>query len=261
MLTMALAFVVSLAALTGMLLPVVATIVVVQALIATAPSPADSRGRAIPTPQLLATLVGGLISAAIAYRPDVLIGAPGTRVGIDGLATTGVLAGLAPGVAAGVWVAVFAQVARKDGRRELVASLATVISLVLFASTASAWIGAARTPSGREIVAIAGAAMVGAFVCWIVSGFRFLGGFIAVLVGGVAGAGMALKLDGAATWVFGAVAGVGAAGFAVVGLLVGLAWTEGRHHLSAGWGFPGALAFALTGPIVYVCSQMVSAVL
>jgi len=261
MLTMALAFVVSLAALTRMLLPVVATIVVVQALIATAPSPADSRGRAIPTPQLLATLIGGLISAAIAYRPDVLIGAPGTRAGIDGLATTGVLAGLMLGVGVGVWVAIVAQVARKDGRRDLVASLGIVVSLVLFASTASAWIGAARSPSGREIVALAGVAVVAAFAVWIVSGFRPIGGVIAVLVGGAAGAGMALKLDGAATWVFGAVAGVGVAGFAVVGLLVGLAWTEGRHHLSAGWGFPGALAFALTGPLVYVGSQMVSAAL
>jgi len=261
MLTMALAFVVALAVLTRTLFPVLATIVVVQVLIATAPSPADSRGRAIPTPQVLATLVGGLVSAAIAYRPDLLIGAPGTRAGIDGLATTGVLAGFAPGAAVGVLVAIVVQVARKDGRRELVASLGTVVSLVVFAGTASAWIGAARTPSGREVVVIAAAAVVDAFVVWIIFGFRWVGGVVAVLAGGVAGAGMALRLDGAVTWQFGAVVGIGVAGFAVVGLLVGLAWTEGRHHLSAGWGFPGALAFALTGPLVYVGSQMVSAAL
>jgi hypothetical protein len=261
MLTMALAFVMALAAQTRMLLPVVATVVVVQALIATAPSPADARGRAIPTPQLVATLTGGLLAAVIAYRPDLLIGALGTRVGIDGLATTGVLAGLAPSVAMGVLVAIVAQIVRTDGRRELVASLGTVVSLVLFAATASAWIGAARTPSGREIVIIAATAIVVALVVWIVFGFRWIGGVIAVLTGGVAAAGMALRLGGAASWEFAAVAGIGVAGFAVVGLLVGMAWTEGRHHLSAGWGFPGALAFALTGPLVYVCSQMVSAAL
>jgi hypothetical protein len=258
---MALAFVVALAALTRMLAPVVATIIVVQILIAAAPSPADARGRAIPTPQLVATLAGGLVAAAIACQPPVLIGAAGTRAGIDGLAITGVLAGLMPGVAVGVLVAIGAQLTRKDDRRELVVSLSTVVSLVLFAGIATAWIGAARTASGRQIVTIAGAAILAALAVWLVFGPRTLPSVVSVAFGSAAAAGMALRLNGAATWEFAAIVGAAVSGFAVVGLLVGMAWTQGRHHVSAGWGFPGALAFALTGPLVYVAGQMVSAAL
>jgi hypothetical protein len=258
---MALAFVVALAALTRTLLPVVATIIVVQVLIASAPSPADARGRAIPTPQAVATLAGGFTAAAIAYLPSLLIGAGGTRAGIDGLSITGVLAGLLPGVAVGVLIAIGAQIVRKDGRHDLVTSLGTVVSLVLFAATASAWIGAARTPSGREIVAIAGAAMVTALVVWTIFGPHLVAGIAAVAVGAADAAGMAVRLHGATTWEFAAVVGAGVAGFAIAGLLVGMAWTEGRHHLAAGWAFPGALAFTLCGPLVYVSAQMVSAAL
>src|SRR5689334_5800957 len=114
---MALAFVVALAALSRTLSPVVATIIVVQILLATAPSPTDADGRSLPTPQFAATLAGGLVAAAIACVPPFLIGAAGTRAGIDGLAVTGVLAGLMPGVAAGLMVAIGAQLIRADERR------------------------------------------------------------------------------------------------------------------------------------------------
>ena len=258
---MALAFVVALAALTRTLLPVVATIVVVQILVATAPSPADARGRVIPTPQFVATLAGGLVAAAVACLPPVLIGAAGTRAGIDGLAVTGVLAGLMPGVAVGLAVAIGAQLTRSDDRRSLVLSLAAVASLVLFASTATAWIGAARTPSGREVVALCGAAIVGSLAVWIGFGPRLLVGGVSAVVGGAAAAGMALRLEGAVTWEFAAVLGAVVAGFTVVGLLIGAAWIDGRRQGSASWGFPGAFAFALVGPLVYVASQMVSTAL
>jgi hypothetical protein len=258
---MALAFVVALAALTRTLLPVVATIVVVQILIAAAPSPSDAQGRAIPTPQFVATLAGGLVAAAIACLPPVLIGAAGTRAGIDGLAVTGVLAGLMPGVAVGLVVAIVAQLTRTDDRRSLVSSLAAVVSLVLFASSATAWVGAARTASGREVVAICGAAIVGGLAVWIGFGPRILAGGVSVVVGGAAATVMALRLNGSVTWEFAAIAGMVVAGFTVVGLLIGTAWIDGQRQASAGWGFPGAFAFALVGPLVYVASQMVSTAL
>lgn len=242
-----------------MLAPVVATIAVAQVLIAAAPSPVDEQGRTIPTPQVFATLAGGFVAAFIAYEPPILIGAPGTRAGIDGLSITGVLAGVLPGVAVGVLVAIGAQMARADDRRGLVVSLGTVVSLVVFAAIASAWIGAARTASGREVVTIAGSAIVGALAVWLVFGPRLVSNVVSVLFGGAVGAGMALRLDGAAAWEFAAIVGAGVAGFAIVGLLIGRAWTDGRHQSAAGWGFAGALAFALSGPLVYVAGQMVSA--
>lgn len=261
LLTMALAFVVALAALTRTLSPVVATVIVVQILLATAPSPTDADGRSIPTPQFAATLAGGLVAAAIACLPPFLIGAAGTRAGIDGLAVTGVLAGLMPGVAVGLMMAIGAQLARADDRRSLVLSLAAVVSLVLFASAATAWIGAASTASGREVVAICGGAIVGALAVWIGFGPRLVAGVVSVVVGGAAAAVMALRLGGAVTWEFATIAGAVVACFTVVGLLIGAAWIDERQQRSARWGFPGALAFALAGPLVYVASQMVNTAL
>jgi len=261
LLTLALAFVVALAALTRTVLPVVAIVVVVQILIASAPSPVDANGRAIPTPQFAATLAGGLVAAAVACLPPVLIGAAGTRAGIDGLAVTGVLAGLMPGVAVGLMVAIGAQLTRGDDRRSLVSSLTSVVSLVLFASAASAWIGAARTGSGRELVAICGAAIIGCLAVWIGFGPGVRTGLMSAVVGAAAAAAMALRLNGAVTWEFAAMAGAVVAGFAVVGLVVGDTWIGRRHEASAGWGFPGAVAFSFVGPLVYVASQMVSSAL
>jgi hypothetical protein len=258
---MALAFVVALAALTRTMLPVLAIVVVVQILLAAAPSPVDANGRTIPTPQFGPTLAGGFVAAVVACLPPVLIGAAGTRAGIDGLAVTGVLAGLMPGVAVGLMAAIGAQLTRKDDRRHLVPSLTAVLSLVLLASRASAWVGASRTASGREVVAICGAAIVGSLAGWIGFGPRLAAGVVGAFVGGASAAVMALRLEGAVTWEFAAVAGTVVAGFTVVSLLIGTTWIGGQPQRSSGWGFAGAVAFALVGPLVYVASQMVSTAL
>lgn len=237
---------------------VVATVVVAQILIAAAPSPVGERG-VVPTPQFAATMTGALVASAVAFLPPVLIGAPGTRAGVDGLAVTGVLAGLMPGVAVGLVVAIVAQLTRTDGRASLVPSLAAVVTLVLFAASASAWIGAARTSPGREAVTIAGVAIVCALASWIVVGPRVIPSVFSVLAGAAGGAVVALNVDGASTWPFAAVVGAIVAGFAMVMLFVGETWMAGvgRTQSAACWGFTGALAFALTGPLAYVAAQMV----
>ena len=175
------------------------------------------------------------------------------------LAVTGVLAGLMPGVAVGLVVAIVAQLTRTDGRASLVPSLAAVVTLVLFAASASAWIGAARTSPGREAVTIAGVAIVCALASWIVVGPRVIPSVFSVLAGAAGGAVVALNVDGASTWPFAAVVGAIVAGFAMVMLFVGETWMAGvgRTQSAACWGFTGALAFALTGPLAYVAAQMV----
>jgi hypothetical protein len=266
-LTVSLVAVVALAVQTGFLALVVATIVVAQGLIAGAPAPADARGRAIATPQVVPTMVAGLVSAMFAYEPWLLLGARGTRAGADGAVSTGVFAGVLVGLAAGVIAAILAQILRKDGRPNLVLSVATVTSLALFAATSSAWIGAARASgsttsgmsTGSEVVTLSCAAVAAGVLAWVLPWHRGVAGASALLVGGGAAAGTAWLLGSPLHLMYAATVGVGAAGFAVMGLAVGAAWTRGRGHVSAGWGFPGALAFVLTAPVVYIGAQLASA--
>ena len=259
--------VVALAVQTGFLFLVVATIVVAQCLIASAPAPADRRGRAMASPQVAATLVAGLVSALFAYQPRLLLGAGGTQASADGAVSTGVFAGVLPGVAAGLIVAIVAQALRRDGRADLVRSLAAVTSLALAAGTASAWIGAARAsalstarvPIGSEVVTFACAAVAAGLAMWVLPVARSIAGLLALAAGALAAAVVAALLGGSVHGLYAAVVGAGAAGFAAMGLLVGQAWTQGRGHASAGWGFPGALAFALTGQLVYIGAQLATA--
>jgi len=256
-LTLALATVMGLAAQTRVLLPVLATVLIAQVLIATGPSPADDRGRAIPTPQLVATLISGGVSSAIAYHPDLLLGAQ-TRASLDGL-KPGVFAGLLLGVAAGLIAAIVAQVARKDGRRHLVESLAAVSSLVVFAACASSWVAAARANTGREIVTIGCAAMLATLLLTLMPGDRRVILPIALIAGAVAAAAAGHLVEGQATLPFAAGAGLAAAGFALVGLAVGTVWTHARSHLPSAWGLPGALAFVMAGPLVFVAGDFLAA--
>ncbi len=256
-LTAALVTVMGLAAQTRVLLPVVATVLVAQVLIASAPSPADDRGMAIPTPQLIATLIAGGVSSAVAFFPSLLFGAQ-TRASLDSLAP-GVFAGMLLGVAAGLIAAIVAQVLRTDGRRQLVPSLAAVSSLVVFAACASAWVGAARANTGREIVTIGCAAVLVSFLVGLVPGDRRVILPLALVLGAAAAAGASNLIDGQATLLFAAGAGFGAAAVALVGLSVGTAWAQGRSHLPSAWGLPGALAFVMAGPVIFVAGDFLAA--
>lgn len=257
LLTIALVFVMGLAAQTRVLLPVLATVLVAQVLVAAAPSPADERGRAIPTPQLIATLIASGVSSIIAFSPALLFGAQ-TRASLDSL-KPGVFAGMLLGVAAGLIAALIAQMLRKDGRRQLVPSLAAVTSLVVFAACASAWVGAARANTGREIVTIGCAAVLATFVIGLVPADRRIVVPLGLVIGAVAGAGASHLLDGQATLLFAAGVGFGSAGVALVGLAVGTVWAHGRSHLPSAWGMPGALAFVMAGPLVYVAGDFLAA--
>lgn len=256
-LTLALAIVMGLAVQTRVLLPVLATVFVAQVVIASAPSPADDRGRAIPSSHLTAVIVASCISAAIAYEPALLFGA-NTRASLDSL-KPGVFAGILPGIAAGLLTAIVAQAARKDGRRNLVRSLAAATSLVVFAACASAWVAAARAATGPDVVTIVCAAVAVGLAVVMAPGSRRVMVPLALLLGAGAGAGAAHFLADSATLEFAAPVGFAAAGFALIGLAVGSVWTHGRHHLPSAWGLPGALSFALAGPLVYVAGDFLAA--
>ena len=257
-LSVVLAAVLTLAVQTGVLILVALVIVVVQGLLASAPAPADARGHSIPTPRSAATMSAGIVSCIIALWPGLLLGAEGSSAGLDGLVSTGVVAGILPGVAVGVFVALIAQMLR-DERRELVLSTSAAISLALFASLASAWIGAARAAAGSEVVTVAAVGLAASLLVWMIPIDRYVCAAAAITAGAGASAAAAVVVDGLPTWLFGIAIGSGTALFAILGQVLARAWSQGRVHASAGWGFPGAMAIAMAGPIVYLGGQLITA--
>lgn len=255
-LSTALVALIALAAWTQELLLVAAAVLLVQALVAAAPSPPDERGRNLAGPRFVPAIVGGLVATVIAFDPALLVGPESMRAGREGLVSTGIVAGMVPAIAAAVFVALVAQMVRRDGRPAMVVTTGHAVALSTFAVLASAWIGAARSGYGVEVVTIGAAAIVAGLLVWSLPLDSIVGGVLAVLAGALAGAGTALLLDSLPSWVLGVAVGSAAALFAVMGQVLGRAWTSGRRHSSDGWGFPGALAVALPAPVVFVGAQL-----
>lgn len=236
---------------------VAAGVVLVQALIAGAPSLADARGRSVPTPRLVPTLTGGLVATALALFPDAVPGADGTRE-VSGAADTGTLAGIMPAIAIAVLVSAITQMLRRDGRRELTSALAYAISLATAAALATGWIGTAQSFAGSAAVVVGAAGVAAGVLVWAVPGDRYLLGSCAVVAGALGGISATVVQDSIVTAWFGIAVGSGAGLFAVLGQVLGRALISGRRHASIGWGFPAAMSVALAAPVVYVGGQLVA---
>ena len=264
-LSIALVAIIALASYADVLL-IAAAVVVAQVLIASAPSLADGRGRSVPTPRFVPAMTGGLIATVLALYPQILQKDDGDS-DVLGFVDTGVIAGIVPAVAATVFVALVAQMLRRDGRRELTASTAYAVSLGVAAALASGWIGGSQSLGGEAVVVIGAAGLAAGLLVWtlplhrVVSADRIVAGSAAVLAGAAAGAVAALLVDSIVTWLFGIAVGSTVALFAVLGQVFGRAWVSGRTHASVGWAFPGAMSVALVGPVVYVSGQLVAAAL
>lgn len=256
-LSIALVAVMALAAYADVLL-VAAAVVVVQLLIASAPSLADARGRSVPTPRFIPVMTGGLIATVLAVYPQILQ-RDDTTSDVLGFVDTGVIAGIVPAVAATVFVALVTQMLRRDGRRELTTSTAYAVSLGVAAALTTGWIGGSESLGGAPIVVIAAAGLAVGLLVWALPADRIYVGAGAVLAGAVAGAVAALLVDSIVTWIFGVAVGSAVALFAVLGQVFGRAWISTRTHASIGWAFPGAMSVALAAPVVYVAGQLVAA--
>lgn len=259
-LSIALAVVLTLAAYTNVLL-VAAVILIVQLMIAAAPSPANAAGRPVHAPRFGAAAVAGVIATVITLWPRLLIGADGTQAGNVGVIDSGVFAGLAPAMAAGVIVALLSQMLRRDGRGSLVLTTGYAVTLCAFAVLAIGWIGASKSLGGEPVVAVSAIALSAALLVWLLPLQRWIVGTLAVVAAAAAGGVAAPFLGDTAemTWLFGTLAGVGIALFGILGQILGRTWCSGRRHVSSGWGFPGALSLALCAPIVFVASQLLGA--
>ena len=258
LLSLALAGVITLAAYADPVL-VGAAVVLVQVLIALAPSAVDPSGHSIRSPHFVAALSGGLVATAITLVPDLLNGADGTSGDVVGATDNGMLAGILPAIAVALFVALIAQMLRKDGRPNLVSSTAYAVTLGTFAALSAGWIGAAQSLGEAEAVAVGAGGLAAGLLVWLIPIDRWICASAAVLAGAGGGAAVALTVDSMLTWVFGVAVGSAAALFGVLGQVLGRAWAHGRTHAAAGWGFPGALSIALAAPLVYIGGQLVGA--
>jgi hypothetical protein len=258
LLSLALAGVITLAAYTDPVF-VGAAVVLVQVLISLAPSAVDPSGHSIRSPHFVAALAGGLVATAVTLAPDLLNGADGTSADAVGATDNGMLAGILPAIAVAVFVALVAQMLRTDGRRNLVPSTAYAVTLGVFAALSSGWIGTAQSLGDAEAVAVGAGGLAAGLIVWLIPIDRWMCAALVVLAGAGAGAAVALGVDSTLTWVFGVAVGSAAALFAVLGQVLGRAWSRGRTHAAGGWGFPGAMSIALAAPLVYVGGQLVGA--
>ena len=258
LLSLALAGVITLAAYTDPVF-VGAAIALVQVLIALAPSAVDPSGRSIRSPHFVAALSGGLVATVLTLSPELLNGADGTSPDVVGATDSGMMAGILPAIAVSVFVALMAQMLRTDGRPDLVPSTAYAVTLGVLAALASGWIGASQSLGEAEAVAVGAGGLAAGLLVWLIPFDRWICASVAVLAGAGAGAAVAVNVDSTVTWVFGVAVGSAAALFAVLGQVLGRAWSQGRTHAAAGWGFPGAMSIALAAPLVYVGGQLVGA--
>ncbi|MGJ9411607.1 hypothetical protein ACHAAC_02760 [Aeromicrobium sp. CF4.19] len=245
-----------LAALTEVSVLVAAPVLLVQGLLAAAPSPPDAQGRAHGGPRFWPALLAGLVATVLVTWPGLLAGPEGMRAGREALVSNGVISGIIPAVAVAVLAALVAQMLRRDGRPHLVASTGHAATLGVFAALAACWISATRASLGAEVVIVAAVGIAAALLVWALPLDRFVSAGLALVAGGLAAAGAGAVLDGLTTWLFGLVLGMTASIFAILGQVLGRAWSAGRIHASQGWGFPGALAVTLPAPVVHVCGQL-----
>lgn len=259
LLSLALAGAITLAAYTDPVF-VGAAVLLVQVLIALAPRAVDPSGRSIRSPHFLAALSGGVVATAITLAPDLLNGADGTSADVVGATDNGMLAGILPAIAVSVFVALVAQMFRTDGRPDLVPSTAYAVTLGTFAALCSGWIGAAQSLGEAESVAVGAGGLAAGLLVWLLPIDRWICASLAVVAGAVGGAAVVVGIDSSTlTWVYGLAIGSAAALFGVLGQVLGRAWSRGRTHAAASWGFPGAMSLALAAPLVYVGGQLVGA--
>lgn len=238
---------------------VAAVVVVVQLLIALAPGPARGDGDTVDASRFAAAASAGAVATVLTMWPGILEGAEGTSPKVFGHADNGMLSAIMPAVVVAVFAALAAQMLRKDGRTDLVATTSYAVALGMFAALAVGWLGAVKSLGDAEVVAIGAAGIAAGLLVWLVPLDRWICGSAAVVAGAVAGAVVVLNVDTVMTWVLGVALGAATALLAILGQLLGRAWAEGETHPAARWGLPGALSIALAAPLVYIGGQLIGA--
>lgn len=257
LLSVVLAGVIALAAYADVAL-VAAVVLLVQVLVAVSPALVSSTGEIVSSPRFVPALVAGSVATAVTLEPGLLSGADGTSDSVVGATDTGTFGGILPAIAAALFVALIAQMMRRDGRTHLVQSVGYAVAISVIAAFAAGWIGAAQSLGGADAVAVGAAGVAAGLIAWAVPLDRWVCLGLATIAGAGAGAAVAASVDSSMTIFFGIVIGGAAAAFAVTGQVVARSMMRGQVNAAVVWGFPGAVAIAFAGPIVYVGGQLLT---
>lgn len=257
LLSLALVGVITLAAYSEPVL-VAAAVLLVQLLVAAAPPLVGAAGETIASPRWVPAVVAGVVATVLTLEPELLGGADGTSGDVVGATDTGMLAGVLPAITAAVFVALGAQMLRKDGRTHLVLSLGYAVTLSVVAAFTAGWIGTAQSLGDAEPVAVAGAGLSAGLVVWLLPIDRWLCIGLSTVAGAGGGAAVTATVDSSMTIYFGLLVGAGCALFAVLGQVVARSMSGDNPHPAARWGFPGAMAVAFVAPIAYLGGQLIT---
>ena len=237
---------------------VAAAVVLVQVLVAVSPPLMSASGEVIGSPRFVPVLVAGVVATALTLEPALLEGADGTSPDVVGVTDTGMFAGVLPAVMVAVFVALVAQMLRKDGRGQLVSSVGYAVTLSVVAAFAAGWLGAAQSLGDAQAVAVGAAGLAAGLVIWMLPIDRWICFSLATAAGAGGGAAVAATVESSMTVYFGVVVGAGAAVFAVLGQVVGRVMAGNSLQPAARWGFPGAMSVAFAAPVVYIGGQLVT---
>ena len=257
LLSLALAGVITLAAYADPVL-VAAAVVLVQVLVAAAPPLLTHAGEVIASPRFVPVVVAGVAASVLTLEPDLLKGADGTSSDVVGATDTGMLSGVLPAIMVAVFVALVAQMLRKDGRSHLVQSLGYAVTLSVVAAFTAGWIGTVQSLGDAEAVAVGAAGLAAGLLVWMLPIDRYVLLGLATLAGAGGGAAVAASVDSSMTIFFGIVVGAAATLFAILGQAVARVVSRGNLQPSAQWGFPGAMAVAFAAPVVYIGGQLIT---
>lgn len=235
-----------------------AAVLLVQVLVALAPPLLTPAGEIIASPRFAPALVAGVVATVLTLEPELLRGADGTSTDIVGVTDTGMFSAIIPAAAAAVFVALGAQMLRKDGRTYLVQSVSYAVAIAVVAALAAGWIGTVQSLGEAAAVSVGAAGLSAGLVVWMLPIDRWLCLGLSILGGAAAGAAVAATVDSAMTVYFGIVVGASVASFAILGQVVARTMAHGNLQPSAQWGFPGAMAVAVAAPIVYIGGQLIT---
>jgi hypothetical protein len=182
-----------------------AAVLLVQVLVAVAPPLTTSTGENVASPRFAPALVAGVVATALTFEPDLLDGAAGTSPDVVGATDTGMLSGVLPGIVAAVFVALAAQMLRKDGRTHLVRSLGYAVLVSVVAAFTAGWLGTAQSLGDAEAVSVGAAGLAAGLVVWLLPLDRWLCVGLATVAGAGGGAAVAAGVDSPMTIFFGVV--------------------------------------------------------
>lgn len=257
LLSLALAGVITLAAHADLLV-VAAAVLLVQVLVAASPPLTTSSGEVISVPRFAPAVVAGVVATALTYEPGLLEGARGTSEDVVGTTDTGMLSGVLPAVVAALFVALAAQMLRKDGRTHLVRSLGYAVLVSVAAAFTAGWLGTAQSLGDAAAVSVGAAGLGAGLVVWLLPIPRWICLGLAMIAGAGGGAAVAASVDSPMTVYFGVLVGAGTAVLAILGQVVARTIAGDSRQPAARWGFPGAMAVAFAAPVVYLGGQLIT---